>query len=115
MLRSIEENLVEIAANDEHPLHKAALRFQKYCEGLWAAPQGREFIAFFCALAHPYRHAPCSDPVLAAHVKGRAEMTAVLLRYGAPTDLPLVPELNQRRTPCPPKSKQRPQKPPRKE
>jgi hypothetical protein len=89
---SLENVLIGILANPDHHLYSEAKKFQKFAEELFRTPTGRDFIYFLCGLAHPYRHAPCSDPVISAHLSGRAEVTAMLLRLASPEQTPIVPD-----------------------
>lgn len=79
-------------SNAEHPLHKSALRFHKYTQELYSGPAGQEwFQALFAFGAHPMFQAPVGDPVISAHMHGRSEMAAFLLRLAADTAIPLLP------------------------
>ena len=101
------ENVVDLILQDKnHPLHTEALKWTASCRDMWRSPAGREWYLFWAALAHPYKHAPMRDPIESAHFHGRAEMAALMIRYGAvpegiPVLTPIEPEPikpNDRRT-----------------
>jgi hypothetical protein len=93
MIESLELNVLRILANPDHELHHQAARFVGYCEQLFTATQGQEFLHFLCSLAHPLRHIPCPDAQSAAHLAGRSEVTALLFRFGCPKSIPILPAI----------------------
>lgn len=82
-----------IKADADHPFHRIAKKFEQQTRELFESPAGREWFYMLFRLAPPAEHEPITDPVLAAHIHGRAEMTAFLSLCAAPLDdkFPLPP------------------------
>lgn len=89
MLKPIELVHAEvIAAGTDNPFFEDAVGFQNSCQEMWRAPIGRQFFRYLASHAHPCKHLPQSDPIIAAHAAGRAEMVAFMVLTACPDDVP---------------------------
>jgi len=94
MLKPVELVHAEIiAAGPEDPAYEDAVAFQNGCVEMWRSPIGRQFIRYLAGHAHPCKHLPQSDPLIAAHSAGRAEMVAFIVLTACPDDVPSLTRL----------------------
>lgn len=77
-MKSIEE-MIEL--NDSP-------QFRADCETMFQGDAAKRVLVALCNMAHPLEHVPVSDPILAAHRRGRSEVVAALWSRSQPIVTP---------------------------